>query len=57
MIKNKFLLKQLIWLIKEEKNFYDNYNYNNYNNYHNNFLIINYVIYIETLYSIIESLD
>lgn len=51
MIKNKFLLKQLIWLIKEEKNFYDNYNN------HNNFFIINYVIYIETLYSIIESLD
>jgi hypothetical protein len=48
MIKNKFLLKQLIWLIKEEKNFYDNYN---------NYLIINYVNYIETLYSIIESLD
>ena len=51
IIKNKFILKQLIWLIEEEKNFY-----NNYNNY-NNHLIINYVNYIETLYSIIESLD
>ena len=51
MIKNKFLLKQLIWLIKEEKNFYDNYD--NYDNC----LIINYINYIEILYSIIESLD
>ena len=54
MIKNKFLLKQLIWLIKEEKNFYDNYD--NYDNY-NNCLIINYINYIEILYSIIKLLD
>lgn len=29
-INNKYYLKQLLWLLSEEKNFYANYN--NYNN-------------------------
>ena len=48
MINNKLLLKQLIWLINEEKNFYNNYD---------DCLVINYVKYIETLYSILKLLE
>ncbi len=51
MIKNKNLLQQLIWIIKEEKKFYDNYNSDNINNYIN---YVNYVNYIESLYLIIQ---
>ncbi len=59
MKDNNLILRQLIWLITEEKKFYDTYNshdtYNSndtYNN-HNDINIINYVNYIETLYDII----
>ena len=36
-INNKFYLKQLLWLLEEEKKFYNNYyNYNNYNSFYAN---------------------
>lgn len=36
-INNKFYLKQLLWLLEEEKKFYINYyNYNNYNSFYAN---------------------
>jgi len=44
---NIILLHQLIWLLKEEKNFYDNYDKNN---------VINYINYINNVYYIIENL-
>ena len=66
MINNKNLLHQLVWIIKEEKKFYDNYNSYDNNSYTNNSytnnsydnynILINYVNYIETLYTIIQSI-
>ncbi len=36
-INNKFYLKQLLWLLEEEKKFYINYyNYNNFNSFYAN---------------------
>lgn len=51
MLKNKLILKQLIWLIKEEEKFY-----NNYNNDSTSSKVINYINYIENLYNIISKL-
>lgn len=52
LINNKYLLNQLLWLLKEEKNFYDNYS--NYNTYYN---LINHIYYIETLHGLITKLE
>jgi len=51
MLKNKLILKQLIWLIKEEENFYNNYNKDDTSS-----KVINYINYIENLYNIISKL-
>ena len=45
-IHNKYYLKQLLWLLKEEKKFYNNYtNYTNYININED--------YINTMYKLI----
>lgn len=52
IINNKFLLNQLLWVLKEEENFYINfYEKNDYNS------IINYVNYIENIYKLIKTFD
>ena len=51
-ISNKLLLNQLLWVLKEENKFYNNFDEkNNYNS------IINYVNYIETIYKLIKILE
>ena len=52
IINNKFLLNQLLWVLKEEKNFYINfYEKNDYNS------ITNYVKYIENIYKLIQTFE
>jgi|TARA_B110000261_G_C12954601_1_gene305872 hypothetical protein len=52
VINNKFLLNQLLWVLKEENKFYNNFNEkNDYNS------ITNYVNYIETIYKLIQTLE
>ena len=49
-INNKFYLKQLLWLLEEEKKFYINYyNYNNYNSFYANKDYINNIYKITLL--------
>ena len=52
LINNKYLLKHLLWLLKEEKNFYNNYS--NHNSYYN---LKNHVYYIQTVYDLISKLE
>ena len=52
VINNKFLLNQLLWVLKEEKNFYNNFNEKN--DYKN---ITNYINYIENVYKLIQTLE
>jgi len=52
VINNKFLLHQLLWVLKEENKFYNNFNEkNDYNS------ITIYVNYIETIYKLIQTLE
>jgi len=48
-IYNKHYIMQILWLLKEEKNFY-----NNYHNYYN--YLDNHINYIESVYKFINIL-
>lgn len=48
IIDKKILVKQLLWLINEEKKFYNNYDNN---------ILVNHVKYIEILYNIINTIN
>ena len=52
IINNKYLLNQLLWVLKEENNFYNNYNEKSDFN-----ILINYIFYIENVYKLIQSLE
>jgi len=52
IINNKYLLNQLLWVLKEENNFYNKYNEkSDYN------IITNYIDYIENIYNLIQTLE
>jgi len=51
-INNKYLLNQLLWVLKEENNFYNKYNEKSDFN-----ILTNYIYYIENVYKIIENLE